>query len=314
MIPIIEKAGGKVLVKADVKEITFTGSKASGVVVQKGSERYSVQAPMIISSAGLYNTFQRLLPKEVAEKSYFNQICKDLKPGVAAMSVFVGMNASNEELNLKAENIWAFTTNDSGTAFDDYLKMDIDDALDSKVPLMFVSFPSAKDPNWKKHPGRENKSTCAIVTLANWEWYKKWANAPLKRRGDDYDGVKNTIGHMLVEQTCKLYPQIKDHIDYIDIGSPVTNKHYIAQPHGEIYGLDHSKQRFEPWMTAKLRPKTDIPGLYLTGQDILSCGFTGALFGGLLAAGVVLERNVMSDLIGLHKQIAKKEKAEKKVD
>ena len=52
----------------------------------------------------------------------------------------------------------------------------------------------------------------------------------------------------------------------MDIGSPVTNKHYIAQPHGEIYGLDHSRQRFDLEVDARLRPETDVPGLYLTGQ------------------------------------------------
>ena len=29
-------------------------------------------------------------------------------------NVFLGFNASNEELGLKAQSIWAFTTNDSG--------------------------------------------------------------------------------------------------------------------------------------------------------------------------------------------------------
>ena len=69
------------------------------------------------------------------------------------------------------------------------MKLDVSKALDSPVPLMFVSFPSAKDPNWSQHPGRENKSTCTLVTLANWEWYKKWKIEPLKRRGDDYEAV-----------------------------------------------------------------------------------------------------------------------------
>jgi all-trans-retinol 13,14-reductase len=170
MIPVIERNGGKVLVNADVKQIVFNGKKACGVIVKKGTETYRVEAPIVISSAGIYNTFERLLPKEVSEKSYFTGICKQLKPGTAAMNVFLGFNASNEELNLKPHNIWAFTTNDSGTAFEDYLDMNVDQALDAKVPLMFVSFPSAKDPNWKNHPGRENKSTCAIVTLASWDW------------------------------------------------------------------------------------------------------------------------------------------------
>ena len=45
-------------------------------------------------------------------------------------------------------------------------------------------------------------------------------------------------------------------------------------------------------MVAQLRPETDVPGLYLTGQDILSCGFTGALFAGVVSAQVTsLSRN-----------------------
>ncbi|MCC6373733.1 MAG: FAD-dependent oxidoreductase, partial [Moraxellaceae bacterium] len=49
----------------------------------------------------------------------------------------------------------------------------------------------------------------------------------------------------------------------------------------EIYGLDHDPKRFEQtW----LRTKTDIDGLYLTGQDIMTCGVVGAMIGGLMTA------------------------------
>ena len=71
---------------------------------------------------------------------------------------------------------------------------------------------------------------------------------------------------MMIDQLCKLYPQVRDHIDYKDFATPITNKHYIAQPYGELYGLDHTAKRMAPSMAAKLRPETDIPGLYLTGQ------------------------------------------------
>ena len=108
---------------------------------------------------------------------------------MAAISVFVGLNASNEELGLKAQNTWAFTSNAAMNEFDDYLQLDVEAMQDAKVPLLFISFPSAKDPNWTKHAGRENKSTVAIVTLANWDWYKQWKEGPLKRRGDDYEAV-----------------------------------------------------------------------------------------------------------------------------
>lgn len=50
----------------------------------------------------------------------------------------------------------------------------------------------------------------------------------------------------MIEQTCQLYPQIRDHVDYVDIGTPVTHEYYLKAPHGEIYGLDHTKARMTP--------------------------------------------------------------------
>eukprot|EP00091_Calanus_sinicus_P023473 TRINITY_DN7945_c0_g1_i2.p1 TRINITY_DN7945_c0_g1~~TRINITY_DN7945_c0_g1_i2.p1 ORF type:complete len:294 (-),score=98.38 TRINITY_DN7945_c0_g1_i2:67-948(-) len=267
-------------------------------------QRHSTSlSPMIISSAGLYNTFERLLPREIASKSYYSQICKDLKPGIGAMNVFLGLNASAEELGLKRQNTWAF--NDSNIDYEGqkYFDMDVEEAMDAEVPLLFISFPSVKDPEWNNHPGREGKTTCAIVTLANWDWFKSWEDKQVKKRGDDYDEIKDSIGHKMIEQTCKLFPQIRDKIDVTEIASPVTNKYYIGQPHGEIYGLDHSMERFDPMMVAKLRPETDVPGLFLTGQDILSCGFTGALFAGVISAQAALGRNVMGDLVKLHNKL-----------
>jgi len=311
IIPVIEKAGGKVLVRANVREILTKGGKAVGVRVgREGKDPVDITAPIIVSNAGLYNTFQKLLHPLTAGRSYYHKICTSLKPGNAAINVFLGLSKSAEELGLRKQSTWAFSDNKIMSDVDGYFERSTTEAMDSDVPLLFISFPSSKDPEWSRHPGRQDKATCAIVTLANWEWFKEWDGKPVKKRGDDYDEVKNSIGHRMIEQTCQLFPQMKDCIDFVDIGSPVTNSHYIGQPHGEIYGLDHSSQRFDPLTVAKLRPKTDIEGLFLTGQDVLSCGFTGALWGGLLSAQQVLGRNIMADLIKLNKQIRAQEKKE----
>lgn len=308
IIPVIEAAGGQVLVRANVTAMLQRGGKVCGVSVKKGSETMDIFAPMIISSAGVYNTFAKLLPKELAQKSYFSQLIKELKPGWGGMSVFLGLDISNkelEELNVKKQNLWAFSEADSDEAALKYMALSREEALTATVPLLFVSFPSLKDPLWANHPGREGKSTCALVTLANWEWFKDWEEKGVKKRGDDYEEVKNAIGSQMVEQACTLLPQIRDKIVYTEIGSPATNNYYIASAHGEIYGLDHSIDRFQTLTMAKLRPETDIPGLYLTGQDILTCGFMGGLFSGALTAQVCLGRNVFYDLGKLHAQLQK---------
>ncbi len=67
IIPVIEKSGGKVLVRAMVDEVIVEGRQTVGVKVRRcgpsGPEGGSIEirAPAVISNAGVYNTLQRLL-------------------------------------------------------------------------------------------------------------------------------------------------------------------------------------------------------------------------------------------------------------
>lgn len=56
-------------------------------------------------------------------------------------------------------------------------------------------------------------------------------------------------------------------VEYFEAGSPATTKHYMMYQQGETYGLDHTVKRFSsPEIASLLRPETDIPGLFLTGE------------------------------------------------
>lgn len=68
---------------------------------------------------------------------------------------------------------------------------------------------------------------------------------------------------------------------------------------GEMYGVDHDLGRFTPEATVALRSDTNIKNLYMSGQDVFTCGFAGATFGGLICASTVLQRNVYADLMKL---------------
>jgi len=118
--------------------------------------------------------------------------------------------------------------------------------------------------------------------------------------------LKNRLGYHIVDQVCQLFPNIKNAIDVVQVGTPLTNEHYLCSHEGSIYGLDHCQQRFLPEDSALLRPTTGIPGLFLTGQDIMSAGFVSALNAGLLCASAVLEQNLFRDIAKLHKELKPK--------
>ena len=61
-----------------------------------------------------------------------------------------------------------------------------------------------------------------------------------------------------------------------EIGMPIHCNPWAWQ-HAS-YGAEGSKRRFLDH-TYWLRPKTDVKGLYLTGQDAFAPGFSGAMMG-----------------------------------
>lgn len=65
---------------------------------------------------------------------------------------------------------------------------------------------------------------------------------------------------------------------------------------GDCYGIDHDLSRFKLESATSLRSKTDVPGLYLTGQDIFIDGFTGALMSGLGCSCAILGQGILRDL------------------
>ncbi|XP_030830557.1 all-trans-retinol 13,14-reductase-like [Strongylocentrotus purpuratus] len=306
IVPVIEKAGGRVLVRAPVSEILIDRDGAAcGVRVARTTGDVDIHAPLIISDAGLVNTYQKLLPLEIVKKHDLMDKFKGTRTALAGFSVFVGLKGSTKDLNLPARQYWSFINNDLNGITKAYANLSAEEAAKSKVPLLFISFPSAKDSTWdERYPG---KSACTLVTLANWEWFEEWEKTRMHHRGDEYDAIKKGIADKMWERVLELFPQLEDKVDYFEAGSPLSNRYYLGAPAGEMYGLDHNKERFTAETWTNLRPETPIPNLYLTGQDIMTCGFAGALYAGLMCGTKILNRNLMGDLSTLK---AKKKKGE----
>ena len=303
IIPTITAGGGDVYVRAAVSGILLdeSGKNAIGVRMQK--DNYVIKAPIIISDAGLFNTVS-LLP-DIARPRFDGQM-QHVRPGTGGMSVYVGLKGTAEDLGLEGKHYWAMWTRKGAEDLDDitstYLKRDPKDILDGDmtIPVLFISFPSAKDPLWAEHhPG---KCTATIVTFANYSWFQQWENGRVMHRGKDYDELKHALGKLVWDQTLALFPHLHDKVEYFDVGTPVTNRYYLRAAGGEMYGCDHDMKRFTPHATVDLRPETNITNLYITGQDAFNCGFVGASFGGLFCASSILKRNLYEDLNVLKKK------------
>ena len=114
------------------------------------------------------------------------------------------------------------------------------------------------------------------------------------KRGKEYEKIKNDLSKRLLDVLFKRFPHLENKILHQELSSPLTTRHFVNYKAGEIYGIDHTPERFEQKF---LTPRTPIKNLYLTGQDIVTAGIGGALFAGVITASAMLGKNLIKKVL-----------------
>lgn len=200
------------------------------------------------------------------------------------LCLYVGLRRDPGEPEFGDTNLWIYPSADHDANLVRY-------ASDPEQPFagLFISFPSAKDPDFaRRHRGR---ATIEVVTLAPYSWFERWADTRWKRRGADYDALKQSLAGRLRAELERHVPAVRGKIDYCELSTPLSTRHFANYQQGQVYGPAMTPERFR---ARALSPRTTVRNLYLTGADAAVLGVTGALAGGGLAASAVMRRNVMA--------------------
>ncbi|MBI4474526.1 MAG: NAD(P)/FAD-dependent oxidoreductase [Acidobacteria bacterium] len=281
MLPAIERAGGNVLVNADVDSILVESGRAAGVRMADGVE---IRAPIVISDAGAANTYNRLLSVKTSALDAIRADMKRIPPAISHLCLYAGLEGTASQLGLNGTNLWIHASADH----DANVRRFVSDP-ESEFPVVFISFPSAKDPTFDfRFPSH---STVEVITLAPYEWFDRWEHTRWRKREDDYEALKQRLQSRLLDVLYNHVPAARGHVIHTELSTPLTTRHFTNHAHGEIYGLGHTPERFR---LRALGPRTPVRNLYLTGQDAAVCGVTGAVAGGILAVSAVLRRNMFA--------------------
>jgi phytoene dehydrogenase-like protein len=279
--PVIERAGGQIMVSAEVSEILLDSKgRAVGVRMSDGQQ---VLARTVISDAGALNTYERLLPASSSTLRARSEI-ESIPPSMSHVCLYVGLKRGPEEPDFDATNLWIYGGPDHDARMSRF-----ENDPEAPLPVLFISFPSAKDPAFARlYPGR---STIEVVAPVPYRWFERWTNTRWKNRGPDYDELKQNLGSRLLRELEHHVPSTRGRIDFSELSTPLSTRNFANYQHGEIYGLSAVPARFR---LRALGARTPIQNLYLTGQDACVGGVSGAMFGGVMTASLVLRRNLMS--------------------
>lgn len=265
--PLIEEAGGELLVNREAIEIIVKGKRATGVRARYNDTIEEYYAPIIISNTGAVNTYTKLIPSSVPIP--FRTAVTGFPNGYPGVQVYLGLSQSAEELGFKGGNSWIF----SGYDHDRIIEVP-DSLLRGHVISCFLSFPSLKNPTAQSH-------TAEVVAPLHYSHFEKWRTQTWLKRDSDYYELKQRIAESLIDGVEAKYKGFRDLIEHVEVSTPLTMEFFINQDKGDWIGIPAIPDRYrQSW----LKVQTPVENLYLTGCDVMSLGIQGAMMGGVATA------------------------------
>lgn len=270
ILPTITAAGGEARADTRVETLLFENGRVVGVRTADGEE---LRADVVISNIGARETVDHLLPGDCGHEEWAEEI-RALASSIAHISLFMGFEGDVEDAGATRSNHWLYPTG----------KIDVlwTDAPDNVPPATFVSFASLKDP--AHDPGPSQRHSGEMIAWCDWSIVEPWAATDPGARGNDYASFKARAEETMFDQFRAHFPELAELVVFRNLSTPLTTRAITGHHRGAFYGLDVTPERV---FSEALQARTPVPGLYLSGQDVVSPGIPGALWGGLLAAASV---------------------------
>ena len=111
-----------------------------------------------------------------------------------------------------------------------------------------------------------------LLTPMFWSEVEPWKDRPVGHRGEDYVAMKVAKTEECIEFVSKRIPELRDCIDKVFTSTPLSYYSYTNTVEGSAYGIQ--KDYTQPMYTI-LTPRTPIPNLLLTGQNLNLHGVLG---------------------------------------
>lgn len=270
----IKSMGGEIYNYCEATKFNFSGDKIKSVELSDGR---SVEGRTFISNCDLSKTMDMVAPGHIRQ-AYRNRIHK-LENTMSSFILYIV---------LKKSTVPYFNHNKYHYEIDDV--WDTANYTENDWPKGYALFPqySSKNPAYT--------DSLIAVAYMRYEDMKEWSNVvniiPNKEnaRGENYEAFKERKSQQLLQCIFEQMPELKENIHSYYSSSPLTYRDYIGSRDGTLYGI--SKDYRDPLKTF-ISPKTKVPNLLLTGQNLNLHGVLGVTVSSVVTCSELLGQSYL---------------------
>jgi len=267
LMDAVEGLGGEVWLNNGAAHILTSGGAVKGVRAEDGTE---VSCPVVVANANPAVTCLELLGRDQVPDWYLRRLGA-WSGGASTLNVYLGLDAACGELGLTNHENFVNSGYDLDAQFYKMLegfKHDPDGAA--------VTAYNVVDPDFSP-PG----TSSVVITLI------AYADPWLRLSPYEYERMKGEMAEKMVKLAERIAPDLRSHIEEMEVATPLTNMRFTRNLGGSIIGFD---QTFQGSGLVRMPARGPLDGLYFAGAWVnIGGGYEPSLYSGYLTAGEVLE-------------------------
>ncbi len=264
----IREQGGEIFRNTEVKKIIVEEGKVNAVELADGSR---ISGKIYISNMHPVQTLE-MTETDLIKKGYRGRI-KELENSIGGFVMNIVLKKDtikylkHNYYYHKDGHIW-----------------DMTEHTDDNWPLCYAIFFSAASRS------EEYAESMTVLAYMRFEEVKKWDKtfntvSAENNRGEDYDNFKKQKAEKLLDVIEEKFPGLRNSIANYYTSTPLSFRDYIGNHDGSMYGI--TKDSTNPLKTF-ISPRTKLPNLYLTGQNLNLHGILGATMSALVTTTTIL--------------------------
>lgn len=254
----------KLLRRTEIVGVNSRNGRVDSVVDRKGNLYYGRRF--------IFNGDPKLLQCLIDDQSFQRSFGNKLRYSysTSCVTLYIGLRG----VDLKTHgfgnwNVWHYTHDDLEEVYKTHLHRH-----DFSQPSLFISTPTLHNTDTQIAPdGCDQMIVCSHAPFAPFHSAKGEGRA-------QYKALKTRIVESILDELDHAYiPNLRNHIDHLEAGTPTTNAFWVHAPEGNAYGADLTPSNIR---VGKINYKTPYTNLFLAGATASAPSFAAGLHYSLL--------------------------------
>ena len=260
-------AGGRARFSCGARRILVEDNQVTGVKTDQGD---TITTRYVVANISPMETYTNMIGKDLIPESSLQEM-NGRSLSNSAFSMFAGFDCEPDALNIRESTNFLMAATDIDRSL--HARMD---TVDIRDELMVMSCYDISDPSFSP-PG-----TCQ-VNLVTLKYGDPWLNIPPA----NYHEVKFRCAEAMLNRAENIFPGLRQHIEEIEVATPLTHMRYLGHPAGAVYGFESRTKDsffFQPGN------RSPVKGLLFAGGWVGDQGFEPTLRSGAAAAKSILRQ------------------------